>query len=74
LGETIVRLTGSGRCEFVPFSEERKQLEPGHYYADIGKIKSILGWEPQVSLEEGLRRTIEYYRNYREYYWKSDHA
>jgi len=74
LGETIVRLTGSGRCEFVPFSEERKQLEPGHYYADIGKIKNILGWEPQISLEEGLRRTIEYYRNYREHYWKSDHA
>jgi UDP-glucose 4-epimerase len=74
LGETIVRLTGSGRCELVPFSEERKQLEPGHYYADIGKIKNILGWEPQISLEEGLRRTIEYYRNYREHYWKSDHA
>lgn len=74
LGETIVRLTGSGHCEFVPFSEERKQLEPGHYYADIGKIKNVLGWQPKISLEEGLRRTIEYYRNYREYYWKLDHA
>lgn len=74
LGETIVRLAGSGRCEYVPFSEERKQLEPGDYYADIGKIRNMLGWEPKISLEEGLRRTIEYYRNYREYYWKSDDA
>ena len=74
LGETIVRLTGSGRCEYVPFSEERKQFEPGDYYADIGKIKTVLGWEPKIGFEEGLRRTIEYYRNYREYYWKSEDA
>jgi UDP-glucose 4-epimerase len=74
VAETIVFLTGSGRCEFVPFSEERKKLEPGHYYADIRKIKNMLGWEPQISLEEGLRRTIEYYRKCREYYWKSDDA
>jgi nucleoside-diphosphate-sugar epimerase len=74
LGDTIVRLAGSGRCEFVPFSEERKQLEPGHYYADIGKIKNLLGWQPKISLDEGLQRTLEYYHNYREYYWKPDHA
>ena len=74
LGDTIVRLAGSGHCEFVPFSEERKQLEPGHYYADIGKIKNLLGWQPKISLDEGLQRTLEYYHNYREYYWKPDHA
>jgi UDP-glucose 4-epimerase len=74
LGDTIVRLAGSGRCEFVPFSEERKQLEPGHFYADIGKIKNLLGWQPKISLDEGLQRTLEYYHNYREYYWKPDHA
>lgn len=74
LGDTIVRLAGSGRCEFVPFSEERKQLEPGHYYADIGKIKNLLGWQPKISLDEGLQRTLEYYHNSREYYWKPDHA
>ena len=70
LGETIVRLAGSGRCEFVPFSKERKQLEPGDYYTDIARIRTMLGWEPKVSLEEGLRRTIDYYRAYRDHYWK----
>ncbi len=70
LGETIVRLTGSGRCEFTPFSKERQQVEPGHYYADITKIQRILGWKPKTSLEEGLTRTIEYYRRYHDQYWK----
>ena len=74
LGETIVRLARSGHCEFVPFSEERKRLEPGDYYTDITKIRTMLSWEPKVSLEDGLRKTIEYYRRYREHYWRSNTA
>jgi len=38
---------------------------PGHdrrYALDCGKMFTELGWQPQVSLEEGLRRTIEWYR------------
>ena len=33
-------------------------IEPNLTLADIGKAKTMLGWEPKVSLEEGLRRTI----------------
>jgi nucleoside-diphosphate-sugar epimerase len=29
---------------------------------DITKAKKILGWEPSVNLDEGLRKTIEYFR------------
>uniref|UniRef100_A0A7C2V363 NAD-dependent epimerase/dehydratase family protein n=1 Tax=Hydrogenobacter sp. TaxID=2152829 RepID=A0A7C2V363_9AQUI len=29
-------------------------------WADIGKAKSLLGWEPKVSLEEGIKRTVEW--------------
>lgn len=30
--------------------------------SDISKIKALTGWEPKVSLEEGLRKSIEYYK------------
>jgi nucleoside-diphosphate-sugar epimerase len=34
-------------------------FEPPKTQGDISKAKRLLGWEPKVSLEEGLRRTIE---------------
>lgn len=70
LAKKIIEIAGSGRYEHAPFTSERKALEPGDYWADITKIRSIVGWEPQVSLEEGLRRTIAYYRACRDHYWR----
>jgi len=72
LAEKIIEIAGSGRYKYAPFTTERKRLEPGDYWADITRIKSVVGWEPRVSLEEGLQRTILYYRTYRDHYWKRD--
>lgn len=65
----IIELTGSGHSQFAPFTEERKALEPGDYWADITKIQKKIGWSPKVGLDDGLRRTIEYYRQNRDHYW-----
>lgn len=46
---------------------------PGHdkrYAIDFSKIKNELGWEPQVNFEEGLKQTIEWYKNH-ESWWKN---
>jgi nucleoside-diphosphate-sugar epimerase len=40
--------------------------EIGRQYVDATKIRDALGWEPSVDLEEGLRRTIEWYREHPE--------
>jgi dTDP-glucose 4,6-dehydratase len=55
----IVRLTGSkSRIVFNPLP----QNDPKVRQPDITKAKGILGWEPKVSREEGLRRTLQYFK------------
>jgi len=70
LANKIIEFAGSGRCEYTPFTTERKALEPGDYWADVSKIEAAVGWQPKVPLDEGLRRTIAYYRDYRDHYWQ----
>jgi UDP-glucose 4-epimerase len=69
LADCIVGVAGTGRWEFAPFSPERAAQEPGDFYSDISKIRCLTGWSPKVCLEEGLRRTIDYYAEYRGRYW-----
>ena len=57
------------RWEFAPFSAERKAQEPGDFYSDVRKIGRILGWRPRTSLADGLARTLDYYRRYKDRYW-----
>lgn len=69
LTELILKISGSGSYRLVPFPEDRKAIDIGSYCTDTRKIKSILGWESKVTLEEGIRKTVDYFRRYKEYYW-----
>jgi dTDP-glucose 4,6-dehydratase len=42
--------------------EELPEDDPLQRKPDISKAKRLLGWEPRISLEEGLKKTIEYFR------------
>jgi UDP-glucuronate decarboxylase len=60
LAETIVDLTGS-RSRIV--SKPLPVDDPRQRCPDIAKARSLLGWEPKVSLMDGLRETIGYFRH-----------
>jgi UDP-glucose 4-epimerase len=60
--------SGGGGYKMVPFPDERKRIDIGDFYNDFGKIRQELGWEPQVSLREGLARTVDYYRRNIDHY------
>ncbi len=74
LAQTLTRLCEGSRWEFAPFTPERKAQEPGDFYSDISKIRALVGWGPVTSLEEGLRRTLDYYRAHRDHYWTAPGA
>ena len=59
--QEIKRLTNSPSeivFEPLPTADDPKQRRP-----DITKAKALLGWEPKVALEHGLRETIAYFKS-----------
>ena len=46
----------------IVYQPLRTPDDPSRRQPDIAKARSVLGWEPRVSLEEGLKQTIEWYR------------
>jgi UDP-glucose 4-epimerase len=69
LAKMIIDVAGSGSWEFAPFTPERATQEPGNFYSDISKARSLIRWEPRTGLREGIARTVEYYRKYKSQYW-----
>jgi dTDP-glucose 4,6-dehydratase/UDP-glucose 4-epimerase len=72
LAEMMVNLGHGGSYKLVPFPPERKAIDIGDYYSDFTKLSNDLGWEPKIGLQEGLQRTIEFYKENSEHYWDED--
>jgi len=68
LAELLVKVNGAGRYEVKSFPADRKRIDIGDYYSDDRLIRSALGWEPRVSLEEGLVRTLAFCRDHLDRY------
>jgi UDP-glucose 4-epimerase len=69
LAKKMLSLGFEGSYELVSFPEDRKAIDIGDYYSDFSLITSELRWLPKTSLEDGLKKTIEYYKLHSSHYW-----
>jgi UDP-glucose 4-epimerase len=64
LAQLLVSVAGSGSVTFVEWPADKKRIDIGSFYSDSTKFRAAAGWHPCVSLEEGLRRTLAFYRQH----------
>jgi UDP-glucose 4-epimerase len=68
LARLLIEINGRGDYELISFPADRKRIDIGDYYGDYRKIRSKLGWRPQLGLRDGLTRTLNYFREHLERY------
>lgn len=60
----LIEVAGSGRAQHVPWPAEKRVIDIGSFHADSTKFRSVVGWSPRVSQQEGFSRTVDYYRRH----------
>jgi len=56
-----VRVLGQGTIAYVPWPPDYERVETGDVNIDVGKLRGMTGWNPSVSLEEGIERMYRYF-------------
>jgi UDP-glucose 4-epimerase len=60
----LIDVAGTGRVRYVEWPAEKKAIDIGDFYADSSKFRRVTGWTPTVSLRDGLKRTVAFYREH----------
>src|SRR4051812_26186002 len=58
-----------GTVETVPWPPEREKIDIGSIYVSHDRLREATGWDPLVSLRDGLAATLAFYREHGEHYW-----
>jgi nucleoside-diphosphate-sugar epimerase len=61
--EKVKEVTGKeGTFKFVPWPADIKRIDQGNIVVDYTKLNNFTGWYPKITLEEGIKRTAEFYK------------
>lgn len=63
LAGLAIAANGGGEFVMRDFPEERKRIDIGDYYADDALFRRLTGWHPRVTLEQGLDRALNFFRD-----------
>ncbi len=69
IAETLQTLAPGLTVRHVPWPEEKKRIDIGDYYADFSKFTHITGWSPEVTLQRGLSRMLDFYQAHATHYF-----
>ena len=61
-------MNDSSNYYMVPFPAERKAIDVGDFICDYSLFRSKFGWEPKVGFQEGIRKSIEYFKEELKHY------
>lgn len=65
VAEEVVAAVGAGAVELVPWPAERETIDIGDFVSDCAAARAALGWRARTRFADGIRRTIEFYRERR---------
>lgn len=68
LANLVIKVNESGSYNYVEYPSGLRNIDIGDYTADTHMIESDLGWISKISLEEGIRKTISFYKKNAEHY------
>jgi UDP-glucose 4-epimerase len=58
----LIAQSGRGSVRFVEWPDDKRRIDIGSFYSDSSKFRKATGWQPAITLEDGLKQTLSYYR------------
>jgi UDP-glucose 4-epimerase len=60
--------TEGGNYQMIPFPEDRKAIDVGDFVCDYSAFSNSFGWQPKITFEEGITKSLDFFKKELEYY------
>jgi nucleoside-diphosphate-sugar epimerase len=64
IAAAMIAANGGGRYELKEFPPERKRIDIGDFVTDDRQFRALADWAPRTTLADGLKRSLDYYRQH----------
>ena len=71
IANMVSRLAGLPPPNQIPFPDNLRKIDIGSYFTDSSAFQEATGWMPRVSIEEGLARSVQFFRDHLSHYLPS---